>query len=174
MITFKEAKDWKVIGKPTKRLDTPEKILGRARFGMDVQFELDDDRDGRAGAGVRRHGPSFEGAGALAVPGVHKVVQVPTGVAVIAEHYWAAKLGRDALKVDWDMGPNADLSSQGLLDSFRKLAATPGHVGRSGRGRQGQLRKSGEENRRRVQRAVSGPRADGAAQLHGEDQRRKV
>jgi isoquinoline 1-oxidoreductase beta subunit len=125
-IKFKEAKDWKVIGKPTKRLDTPEKITGRARFGMDVQF------DGLMTAMVARppvlggHVKSFEGAGALAVPGVHKVVQVSTGVAVIADHYWAAKLGRDALKVDWDLGPNAGLDSQDLLESFRKLAATPG------------------------------------------------
>ena len=125
-ITFKEAKDWKVIGKPTKRLDTPEKITGRAKFGMDVQFDgLMTAMVARApafGATVK----SFEGAEALAIPGVHKVVQVPTGVAVVAEHYWAAKLGRDALKVDWDLGPNADLSSEKLLASFRKLAATPG------------------------------------------------
>ncbi|AKV09115.1 twin-arginine translocation pathway signal protein [Pseudomonas fluorescens NCIMB 11764] len=125
-IAFKEAKDWKVIGKPTKRLDTPEKITGRTKFGMDVQF------DGLMTAMVARppvlggHVKSFEGAEALAIPGVHKVVQVPSGVAVIADHYWAAKLGRDALKVDWDLGPNAGLDSQNLLESFRKLAATPG------------------------------------------------
>ncbi|MBK5301079.1 MULTISPECIES: xanthine dehydrogenase family protein molybdopterin-binding subunit [Gammaproteobacteria] len=125
-IKFKEAKDWKVIGKPTKRLDTPEKITGQAKFGMDVQF------DGLMTAMVARPPvfggsvKSFEGAEALAVPGVHKVVQVPTGVAVIADHYWAAKLGRDALKIEWDLGPNAGLDSQQLLESFRKLAATPG------------------------------------------------
>ncbi|MGW8466348.1 molybdopterin cofactor-binding domain-containing protein [Pseudomonas sp. CLCA07] len=125
-IKFKEAKDWKIIGKPTKRLDTPEKITGQAKFGMDVQF------DGLMTAMVARPPvfggsvKSFEGAEALAVPGVHKVVQVPTGVAVIADHYWAAKLGRDALKVDWDLGPNTGLDSQKLLESFRKLAATPG------------------------------------------------
>jgi isoquinoline 1-oxidoreductase beta subunit len=125
-IKFKDAKDWKVIGKPTKRLDTPEKITGQAKFGMDVQF------DGLMTAMVARPPvfggsvKSFEGAEALVVPGVHKVVQVPTGVAVIADHYWAAKLGRDALKVEWDLGPNAGLDSQQLLESFRKLAATPG------------------------------------------------
>ncbi|WP_447790319.1 molybdopterin cofactor-binding domain-containing protein [Pseudomonas farris] len=125
-IKFKEAKDWKVIGKPTKRLDTPEKITGRAKFGMDVQF------DGLMTALVARPPvfggsvKSFEGAEALSVPGVHKVVQVPTGVAVIADHYWAAKLGRDALKVEWNLGPNAGLDSQQLLESFRKFAATPG------------------------------------------------
>jgi isoquinoline 1-oxidoreductase beta subunit len=125
-IKLKEAKDWKIIGQPTKRLDTPEKITGQAKFGMDVQF------DGLMTAMVARPPvfggsvKSFEGAAALAVPGVHKVVQVPTGVAVIADHYWAAKLGRDALEIDWDLGPNTGLDSQKLLSSFRKLAATPG------------------------------------------------
>jgi isoquinoline 1-oxidoreductase beta subunit len=125
-IKLKEAKDWRLIGKPTQRLDTPEKITGRAKFGMDVQF------DGLMTAMVARSPTfggsvkSFEGAEALAIPGVHKVVQVPTGVAVIADHYWAAKLGRDALKIDWDPGPNAGLNSRALLESFRKLAATPG------------------------------------------------
>ncbi|WCM54230.1 xanthine dehydrogenase family protein molybdopterin-binding subunit [Pseudomonas sp. WJP1] len=125
-IKLKDAKDWKIIGKPTKRLDTPEKITGRAKFGMDVQF------DGLMTAMVARSPvfggsvKSFEGAEALAIPGVHKVVQVPTGVAVIADHYWAAKLGRDALHVEWDLGPNAGLDSEKLLEDFRKLAATPG------------------------------------------------
>jgi isoquinoline 1-oxidoreductase beta subunit len=125
-IKLKEAKDWKLIGKPTKRLDTPEKITGRAKFGMDVQF------DGLMTAMVARSPvfggsvKSFEGAGALAIPGVHKVVQVPTGVAVIADHYWAAKLGRDALTVEWDLGANIGLDSQELLERFRKLATTPG------------------------------------------------
>ena len=61
------------------------------------------------------------------MPGVRNVVQVPSGVAVIADHYWAAKLGRDALKVDWDLGPNAALdSARACATSSRKLAATPG------------------------------------------------
>lgn len=132
-IKLKDAKDWRLIGKPTRRLDTPEKITGRAKFGMDVQF------DGLMTAMVARSPTfggsvkSFEGAEALAIPGVHKVVQVPTGIAVIADHYWAAKLGRDALKIDWNPGPNAGLNSQALLESFRKLAATPGlNAGQAG------------------------------------------
>ncbi|CAI8959185.1 molybdopterin cofactor-binding domain-containing protein [Pseudomonas sp. IT-P4] len=132
-IKLKDAKDWRLIGKPTKRLDTPEKITGRAKFGMDVQF------DGLMTAMVARSPTfggsvkSFEGAEALAIPGVHKVVQVPTGIAVIADHFWAAKLGRDALKIEWDPGPNAGLNSQALLESFRKLATTSGtNAGQAG------------------------------------------
>lgn len=125
-ITLKDARDWRLIGKPTKRLDTPEKITGRAKFGIDVQF------DGLMTAMVARSPvlggsvKSFEGAEALSIPGVHKVVQVPSGVAVIADHYWAAKLARDALKIDWDLGANAGLDSQVLLEDFRKLAGTAG------------------------------------------------
>ncbi|SEN17497.1 isoquinoline 1-oxidoreductase, beta subunit [Pseudomonas sp. ok272] len=125
-IKLKEAKDWTLIGKPTQRLDTPEKITGQAKFGMDVQFDgLLTALVARApvfGASVK----SFDGTAALALPGVHKVLQVPTGIAVVADHYWAAKQGRDALKVDWDLGPNANLDSATLLERFRQLATTPG------------------------------------------------
>ena len=125
-VPLKDPKDWKLIGKRTKRLDTPEKITGRATFGMDVQFE------GLLTALVAR-GPvfgakvkSFDATQAKAVPGVRGVVQVPTGVAVLADHFWAAKLGRDALKVDWDLGPGASLDSAGLRERFGKLAGTRG------------------------------------------------
>jgi isoquinoline 1-oxidoreductase beta subunit len=127
-IALKEPKDWKLIGKSTKRLDTPEKITGRAQFGIDVQFDgLKTALVARApvfGASLR----SFDANAALAVPGVIKVVQVPTGVAVVAEHFWAAKLGRDALKVDWDAGTGASLDGDALRAEFRRLAGTPGAV----------------------------------------------
>ncbi|HET8623741.1 MAG TPA: xanthine dehydrogenase family protein molybdopterin-binding subunit [Gemmatimonadales bacterium] len=125
-VPLKDPTDWKLIGKRTRRLDTPEKITGRATFGMDVRF------DGLLTAVVAR-GPvfgakvkSFDATGAKAVPGVRAVVQVPTGVAVLADHFWAAKLGRDALKVDWDLGPGASLESAELRERFSKLARTRG------------------------------------------------
>lgn len=127
-LALKDAKDWKIIGKPTRRLDTPEKITGRALFGMDVQF------DGLRTAVVARapifgaRVTSFDAAGAKAVAGVRDVVQVPSGVAVVADHYWAAKLGRDALKIDWDLGPHAALDSAALRGDFDKLAGTDGAV----------------------------------------------
>ncbi|NUO75713.1 MAG: xanthine dehydrogenase family protein molybdopterin-binding subunit, partial [Lysobacter sp.] len=141
---LKDAKDWKLIGKPTKRLDSPEKITGRAKFGMDVQF------DGLLTAVVARSPvfggkvKSFDAAAAKAVAGVRDVVQVPSGVAVIADHYWAAKLGRDALKVDWDLGPNAGLDTVKLREEFRKLAATPGAVAAQAGDAAGALAKAGK------------------------------
>lgn len=127
-VKLKDPKEWKIIGKPTRRLDTPEKITGRAQFGIDVQFP------GLLTAVVARAPvfggtvQSFDASKAKAVPGVRNVVQVPSGVAVIADHFWAAKLGRDALAVQWDLGPNAALDSAALRDRFRKLAETPGAV----------------------------------------------
>jgi isoquinoline 1-oxidoreductase subunit beta len=127
-VTLKDAKDWKLIGKPQKRLDTPEKIDGRAKFGMDVQFDgLLTALVARApvfGASVR----AFDATATRQVAGVRDVVQVPSGVAVIADHFWAAKLGREALRVDWDLGPNVNLSSEGLREDFRKQAGSDGLV----------------------------------------------
>jgi isoquinoline 1-oxidoreductase beta subunit len=125
-VTLKDPRDWTIIGKATKRLDTPEKITGRAQFGMDVQFE------GLLTAVVARPPmiggkvKSFDATAAKAVPGVRSVVQVPSGVAVVADHFWAAKLGRDALVINWDSGPNSALDSTALAGEFRRLARTAG------------------------------------------------
>jgi isoquinoline 1-oxidoreductase subunit beta len=127
-VKLKPASQWKVIGKPTRRLDTPEKVTGKAQFGIDVQFA------GLRTAVVAR-GPvfgakvkSFDASKALAVPGVEAVVQVPSGVAVVASHFWAARQGRAALQIQWDLGPGAGVDTAQLLSSFRELSRTPGTV----------------------------------------------
>ncbi|CAG0964858.1 xanthine dehydrogenase YagR molybdenum-binding subunit [Methylophilaceae bacterium] len=127
-VQLKDPKDWKVIGKATRRLDGPEKIDGSAVFGQDVQFE------GLMTAMVARSPvfggkvKSFDDSAARKIAGVRNVVQVPTGVAVIADHYWAAKQGRDALKVDWDLGPSATLDTTALLKTYRQSAESTGAV----------------------------------------------
>ncbi|MES2637595.1 MAG: xanthine dehydrogenase family protein molybdopterin-binding subunit [Pseudomonadota bacterium] len=127
-VTLKDPKDWKIIGKATKRLDGPEKINGTAIFGQDIQFE------GLMTAMVARSPvfggtvKTFDAAAAKQIKGVHQVVQVPTGVAIIADNYWAAKTGREALKVDWDLGENVSLDSKVLLAEYKKLAATTGLI----------------------------------------------
>src|SRR5256712_4341918 len=116
---LKDPKDWKLIGKPTKRLDTPEKITGRAQFGMDVRFPglltAVVARPPVFGGKVR----SFDATAAKAIPGVRKGVRVPTGVAVAADHFWAAKLGRDAFEEEWDAWPNPGVDSTALREQFR-------------------------------------------------------
>ncbi|MCB1034702.1 MAG: xanthine dehydrogenase family protein molybdopterin-binding subunit, partial [Acidobacteria bacterium] len=97
----KDPKDWKLLGKKLPRLDVPAKTDGRARFTQDValpgQLTTLVAHPPRFGAKVRR----FDDTAAKKVPGVTHVVQVPTGVAVVAEGFWAAKKGRDALEIEW-------------------------------------------------------------------------
>ena len=126
LVKLKDSKDWKILGKPTKRLDSPEKVTGRAQFGMDVRLP------GMLTA-VVAHSPvfggkvkSFRAEKAKAIPGVKSVVEIPSGVAVVAEHFYAAKLGRDALEIDWDPGPGAQLDTGRMLEEFRAIAGTPG------------------------------------------------
>lgn len=125
-VALKDPASWKIIGKPRPRLDSPEKITGRARFGIDVQLP------GLLTAVVRRS-PTFGGQvksfradAALRVPGVRKVVGVPSGVAVIADHFWAAQQGREALEVEWDPGPGAEFSTDGYLATLRELVRRRG------------------------------------------------
>jgi len=143
-VALKDPKDWTVIGQPTRRLDTPEKINGAAVFGLDVRL------DGLLTAVVARSPvfggkvKSFDASAALAMPGVRKVVQVPSGVAVVADHFWAARQGREALKVDWDLGPGTSLDTAAMLAEFRKLAATDGKVAATGGDAPGALAKAAE------------------------------
>ncbi len=125
-VTLKPSSQWKLIGKPTPRLDTPQKISGKAQFGIDIQFP------GLRTAVVLR-GPvfgakvkSFDATKAKAVPGVEMVVQVPSGVAVVASNFWAARSGRDELDVQWDLGPGQEVDTTQLLASYRVMAQKPG------------------------------------------------
>jgi isoquinoline 1-oxidoreductase beta subunit len=125
-VRLKPAREWKIIGKPTKRLDSPAKVSGRAAFGIDIQLP------GMLTALVARAPvfggkvKSFRADRASAVPGVRKIVQVPSGVAVLADHFWAAKLGRDALAIEWDHGAGAELDTEKLRAEQNALARKPG------------------------------------------------
>jgi len=127
-VSLKPPEKWTLIGKPTRRLDTPEKITGRAVFGMDVQFP------GLRTAVVARSPvfggtlKSFDATDAKKVPGVEQVVQVSSGVAVIATNAWSARLGRAALKTDWDLGSFADASTDKMRAEGLALSRTDGAV----------------------------------------------
>jgi len=130
-IKLKDAKDFVLIGKPVRRLDSKAKVSGAAEFGIDVKrpnmLIAVVARPPVFGAKVK----SFDAAKAKAVPGVVDVVQVPAGVAVLGKHFWAAKQGRDALTIDWDLGAGATLSTAGLRDEYHKLAQKTGAVAKS-------------------------------------------
>jgi CO/xanthine dehydrogenase Mo-binding subunit len=114
-----------VIGNPTRRLDAPE-VDDAAKFGMDVHFPglltAVSARSPVFGGGIK----SVDDSRALAVPGVRKVVRVPSGVAVVADNFWAARQGREALQVDWDLGPNAGLDTGALRKQFHELSRQDG------------------------------------------------
>lgn len=127
-VALKDAKDFRIIGKPTKRLDSKAKVTGRAEFGIDVK------RPNMVVAVVARAPvfgakvKSFDASKAKAVTGVVDVVQVPSGIAVLGKHFWAAKQGRDALTIDWDLGAGTALSTVAMREDYRKQARTPGVV----------------------------------------------
>jgi isoquinoline 1-oxidoreductase beta subunit len=127
-VPLKNPKDFTLVGKPTKRLDTPSKTNGTAQFGLDVIVP-------RMLTAVVARPPVFGGkvakldvTEALKVPGVKSVQQIPSGVAVIADHFWPAKLGREKLVIEWDLGPNAELSTEKMLRDFAETAQTPGAI----------------------------------------------
>lgn len=132
VVTLKGPKSFKLIGKPTKRLDTPEKINGKGLFGIDVSvpnmLTAVVARPPVFGAELVR----FDDSKAKAVPGVRHVVQIDRGVAVVAGGYWAAQKGREALGITWDEGPLATLDSKAQREHYAQLAQQqPGVVARS-------------------------------------------
>jgi isoquinoline 1-oxidoreductase beta subunit len=123
-VALKDPKSFRLIGQATKKLDTPEKVNGSAVFGIDVKLP------GLLTAVVARP-PVFGSDKAKAVPGVKGVYQVDTGVAVVADGFWPAKRGRDALVIDWDESANASLSTAKIRKEYIELARKPGTVAKS-------------------------------------------
>ena len=127
---LRDPKQYRFIGKAVNRLDTPSKVDGTAEFGIDVKVP------GLLVAVVQRcpvfggKVTSFDAAKAKAVPGVRHVVQISSGVAVVADGYWPATQGRKALEVTWDEGPDAATDSAAIAAKFRELAQQPGVVAR--------------------------------------------
>ena len=129
-VALKDPKDFKLIGTPVKRLDTPEKVDGTAQFGIDVRLP------GMKFAAVAIC-PVFGGkvasvddAKAKAIPGVQQVVRLDDAVAVVAADTWAAKQGLAALDVRWDDGPNAALSTADIVQQLAAASEKSGVVAR--------------------------------------------
>lgn len=125
-VALKDPKKFKLIGKPVKRLDTPEKTNGKATFGIDVKVP------GMLTAVMARppvFGAKMKGFNsdkAKAVPGVKAVVGVDSGVAVVADGFWPAKQGRDALEIVWDDGPLVAFDTRTQHTQYTDLAKQPG------------------------------------------------
>jgi isoquinoline 1-oxidoreductase subunit beta len=119
-IKLKDPKEWKIAGKPLKRLDTLDKLTGQQTYSIDVKLP------GMLSAAIKAspvHGGKLKGFDATkveAMPGVKKVVQVGAdAVAVVADSWWQAKTALDALPIVWDDGPNANVSSATIADMLK-------------------------------------------------------
>ncbi|MFP6560744.1 molybdopterin cofactor-binding domain-containing protein [Paraburkholderia sp. B3] len=129
-VALKDPRDFTLIGKPTKRLDSPEKVDGSALFGLDVRLP------GMVYAAIVNC-PVFGGtlAGvddthAKQIPGVTGVVKIDNAVAVVGAHTWAAKRGAAALVVQWNEGPGAALSMQQIVADLATASEQGGAVAR--------------------------------------------
>jgi isoquinoline 1-oxidoreductase subunit beta len=130
-VPLKDPQNFTLIGKPLKRLDTPDKVNGKVVYGIDAML------DGMKFATLAQS-PVFGGkigkvddAAAKKVPGVQQVVVLDDLVAVIGDHMWAAKQGLDALVVTWDEGPNATISSEDIWINLRAASEKEGAVAKS-------------------------------------------
>jgi isoquinoline 1-oxidoreductase subunit beta len=128
---LKDPKNFKLIGQSLKRLDTPHKVDGGVVYGIDVMLP------GMKFATIAAS-PVFGGkvshvddSGAHKIPGVHKVIVLDDMVAVVGEHMWAAKRGLEALKIEWNEGPNAAVSSAQIWEDLRSASAQSGAVAKS-------------------------------------------
>jgi len=120
-VKLKDPKDWKLIGKPVKRLDTFDKLTGKQIFGTDLNLP------GMLNAAIKACPvfggtvKSFDDTIAIKMPGVRAVVKVEdNAVAVVAENWWQAKTALDKVEINWDLGPNADLDSTAIDDMLNE------------------------------------------------------
>jgi len=130
-VTLKDPKDFTLIGTPAKRLDTPEKVNGKAKFGIDAMIP------GMKFATVAAC-PIFGGklkrvddSKAMAIKGVRQAVRLDNAVAVVGDHMWAAMQGLSALDIEWDDGPNANVTTESIVEQMERASQNEGVTARS-------------------------------------------
>jgi isoquinoline 1-oxidoreductase subunit beta len=122
-IRLKPSSEFKLIGKPLKRIEVAEKVNGSGKFGLDVRLP------GMLRAVLARPPTqgdtpkSVDDAAARAVRGVITVVALGTSVAVVAQNTYAARKGRDALKIDWQPGPSGVLDTERMRADYQRLSS---------------------------------------------------
>ena len=129
-VALKRPEEFKLIGTPAKRLDTPAKVNGTAQFGIDVRLPGMKIATVAASPVLGGRVAALDESTAMAIKGVRQVVRLDDAVAVVADHMWAAKQGLAALAVRWDDGPNAHLSTGDVVKGLAAAALTPGVVAR--------------------------------------------
>ena len=128
---LKDPKDFTLIGKPLKRLDTPDKTNGSAIYGIDAMLPGMKFATLAACPVLGGKVAKVDDTAAKAIPGVRQIVVLDDLVAVVGDHMWAAKKGLDALKITWDEGPNAKISSADIWEDLRAASKKDGVVAKS-------------------------------------------
>jgi isoquinoline 1-oxidoreductase beta subunit len=130
-VALKDPNNFTLIGKPLKRFDTPDKVNGKAVYGIDAM--LPDMKFATLAACPVFGGKvgKVDDSAARKIPGVRKIVVLDDMVAVVGDHMWAAKKGLDALVIDWDEGPNARISSKDIWQDLRSASQKDGAVAKS-------------------------------------------
>ena len=130
-VTLKKPEDFVYVGQSLKRFDTPDKVNGKAVYGIDAILP-------NMKVATVAFCPVFGGkvgkvddSAAKKVPGVQKIVVLDDFVAVVGDHMWAAKKGLAALKIDWDEGSNAKISSKDIWQDLRAASEKDGAVAKS-------------------------------------------
>ena len=129
-VVLKRPEDFKLIGTPAKRLDTPDKVNGRAQFGIDVRLPGMKIATVAASPVLGGTVAGLDEAKAMAIAGVRQIVKLDDVVAVVADHMWAAKQGLAALAIRWDDGPNAKVSTADVVRELDAASQQPGVVAR--------------------------------------------
>jgi isoquinoline 1-oxidoreductase beta subunit len=130
-VTLKQPKDFTLIGTPAQRLDAPEKVDGRAAFGIDIRLPGMKIAAVAISPVLGGRPRSVNETAARAVKGVRQVVRTDEAVAVVADHMWAAKKGLKAAAIQWDDGSNANVESAGIIQQLEEASKQPGVVARN-------------------------------------------
>ena len=130
-VALKDPKDFVLIGKPQKRLDTPDKANGKAIYGIDALLPDMKFATLKASPVLGGKVAKVDDSAARKIRGVQKIVVLDDMVAVVGDHMWAAKKGLDALVVTWDEGPNARISSKDIWQGLRAASEKDGAVAKS-------------------------------------------
>lgn len=121
-VQLTDPKDFKLIGKPMRRVDSPDKIKGAAQFGIDVRVPGMKIATVTACPTMGGKLVDVDDKAARAISGVVQVLRLDNAVAVVGEHFWAARQGLQALNITWDRGANAALTTQQLRDALADSA----------------------------------------------------
>lgn len=125
-VALREPKDWKYIGRSQPRLDRFEKVNGQAQYGIDFHAPGLLTAALVRGPGFRSKVKSLNATKAKQISGVRDVVEIPAGVAVLADNYWSARQGCSMLQIVWDPGEHPQVDTKEQIETYRKLSKTKG------------------------------------------------